>query len=277
MTAEATLRGAVLKRINEDYPRRSSGVLVFGRPAGPSTGPGHPDLFGVALSRFFALEIKVLKAKPTPLQIQRIKDLRQAGAYAWIIRTPLEASKAVYQAKMGVNMTKPEDPIDFDDWFKEITTQPASMSDKAEPSTEADAAALDEALDLEATADPNAQAVSLSAEEVASTGAVAEPAPVTRTRRGRGKPTVAEVTANNRVTPDVPSAEALAEYLPTEIQAAADADQSLAYVVELVKAVGDRVTEVWEVAMRVDAKQDLILDRLHKLQVDFDTLLEDES
>jgi hypothetical protein len=125
VTAEATLRAAVLKRIHEDYPRRTSGVLVFGRPAGPSTGPGHPDLFGVVVGRFIALEIKVLKGVVAPLQVQRIKDLRQAGAYAWVVRTPLEASKAVYQAKIGGRMPTQEDPIDFDDWFKTIAGEPA--------------------------------------------------------------------------------------------------------------------------------------------------------
>src|SRR4029453_959202 len=125
----------------------------FGRPASGATGPGHPDLFGVVVGRFIALEIKVLKAKPTDLQIQRIKDLRQAGACAWVVRTPLEASKAIYQAKQGVAVM-PDEPIDFDDWFKEITSTastPSSVSitEQAEPSTTADAAGLDEALNLD--------------------------------------------------------------------------------------------------------------------------------
>src|SRR5262245_3601331 len=127
-TPEATLRAAVLKRIREDYPPSRSGVLVFGRPAGPSTGPGHPDLFGVALGRFLALEIKQGKEKPTPLQIERIHDLRRAGAYAWIIRSTLDATRAVYQAKKGGPVPTPNDPIDFDDWFKTITSEPVATS-----------------------------------------------------------------------------------------------------------------------------------------------------
>ena len=275
MTTEARLRQDVLLRIRQDYPPSKREVLIFGRPASAATGPGHPDLFGVACGHFLALEIKVAKAKPMPLQVQRIQDLRFAGAYAWVIRSPLDATRAVYQAKIGGRVPAATDPIDFDDWFKEITSQPgaASVADKAEASTEADAAGLEATLDLEATADPNAPTVDLTAgfpptleddplpEPTPEAVAEMPEVPAEKQRRARrGKyagPTATELATNNRLTePAVPAYE---------------------HIDGVLRTIGDRITEVWEVAMRLDAKQDMILDRLHKLQVDFDTLLEDES
>jgi hypothetical protein len=118
-TPEAGLRERVMHQIRLDYPPRRSGVLIFGRPASGSTGAGHPDLFGVVLGRYIGLELKMpgKSNKPTELQIQRIKDLRQCGACAWVVRSPLEAIKAIYQTKHGATVM-PEDPIDFDDWLK---------------------------------------------------------------------------------------------------------------------------------------------------------------
>ena len=263
MTAEATLREAVLKRIHEDYPRRTSGVLVFGRPASGATGPGHPDLFGVVVGRFLALEIKVAKSQPTPLQIQRIKDLRSAGAYAWVVRNPLAATKAVYVAKQGVHRVMPDDTIDFDDWFKEIvsstpvvttgtpidsTPMSTSIADQAAPSTEADAVGLDEAIDLAAEA-------------------AAQPTEVVdRPRRGRKPkvdPRVAKGEAEVAALEELPSFD-LAEPVAALVEAREDS------LIELIKAVGDRVTEVWEQNQRIEIKLD-------KLASDFQSLLEDEG
>lgn len=120
--SEARLRQEILKRIRDDYPPSKSQVLVFGRPAGPSTGPGHPDLFGVAAGRFYALEIKLPKEKPTPVQLARLGDLRRAGAYAWVIRSTLDATRAVFVAKRGGPVPMSSDPIDFDEWFKGLGT-----------------------------------------------------------------------------------------------------------------------------------------------------------
>jgi hypothetical protein len=267
VTAEATLREAVLKRIREDYPRRTSGVLVFGRPASGATGPGHPDLFGVVVGRFIALEIKVLKSKPTDLQVQRIKDLRQAGAYAWIVRTPLEATRAVYQAKLGVHRVMPDDAIDFDDWFKEIisttpsattgtpidsTPMSTSIADQAAPSTEADAVSLDEATDLaaEAAAQPTVEAE--------------------RPRRGRRPkvdPRVAKGEAEVAALEELPSF----DLGPTaDDLAQAEPDPDASSLIEVMKTIGDRVTMVFEAITRMEI-------RLDKLQADFNTLLEDED
>jgi len=283
VTAEATLREQILKRIHEDYPRRTSGVLVFGRPASAATGPGHPDLFGVALGRFLALEVKVLKAQPTPLQVQRIKDLRSAGAYAWVIRSPLDATRAVYQAKIGGRVPDTTDPIDFDDWFKEITSTPvsvptASVADKAEPSTEADSDALDDLLNLgeEAAAQPEPVAADKPkrARRRAATTPVVEPEPLEELPSfddAVTRPTVDDLQ-------DARDAGLLGLQQPDPgIQALANQDQNLAYIVELIKAVGDRVTLVYEEINKVESVLLSMSEALTTLRTDFDALIEDEG
>src|SRR5262249_52906308 len=126
MPAEAGLRARILAAIRRDYPQSTSGVVIYGRPASGTTGPGHPDLFGVALSRFFALEIKTADGKPTPLQLDRIRLLRRAGGYVWIVRNELAALKAVFYVKRGGTNPMPDDAIDFDEWLKGVNGTPAS-------------------------------------------------------------------------------------------------------------------------------------------------------
>jgi len=98
------------------WPRRL-GVLLFGRPASATTGPGHPDLFGIARGQFLALEIKKARAKATDLQIQRLRDLRDCGAYAWIVRTEEQACYAVYWAVKGWTRPLSNEPLDLSDWL----------------------------------------------------------------------------------------------------------------------------------------------------------------
>jgi hypothetical protein len=91
-TPEAGLRERILAAIRQDYPPRRSGVLVFGRPASSASGAGHPDLFGVALGRFFGLEIKMPGAKPTDLQVARIRTCVLQGLRAdRTVRSPLSS------------------------------------------------------------------------------------------------------------------------------------------------------------------------------------------
>lgn len=40
---------------------------------------GIPDLLGCYDGKFFAIELKIKKGKPTPLQLQRLTDIRHAG------------------------------------------------------------------------------------------------------------------------------------------------------------------------------------------------------
>src|SRR5215472_5512432 len=127
MTAEADLRGRILHAVRSMWPRRL-GVLLFGRPASATTGPGHPDLFGIARGRFLALEIKKARAKPTDLQIERLKDLRDCGAYAWIVRTEEQARYAVYWAVKGWTRPVSTEPMDLSDWLlgDDAKPQPAT-------------------------------------------------------------------------------------------------------------------------------------------------------
>jgi hypothetical protein len=115
-TAEATLRASILRAIRQRYTRRH-GVLVFGRPASAATGPGHPDLFGVVRGFFMALEIKTRTGRPTPLQVQRIQELREAGAFAWVVRSPAEALSAITHILEGGRTPMSNDPIDLNDWL----------------------------------------------------------------------------------------------------------------------------------------------------------------
>lgn len=261
-TPEARLRAAVLKRIREDYPPSKRQVLVFGRPANASTGPGHPDLFGIALGHFLALEIKLPKVHPAPLQIERIADLRRAGAYAWVVRSTLAASKAVYQAKLGGRVPTPEEPIDFDDWFKSIASAPSE-----EPKPESPfAATATKGDDIPLSDDPNDFPPTTD-----------EPAAEMLAEM------LTEIVPDERLTPRPvePSPEALVE-MPEVNNAGArrgryadkvrpiahvtDDDVMAAIVVlsDLIKAVGDRTTEVYEGVNRVET----LLRSRHNLLAD---------
>jgi len=92
-------------------------VLLRGNPASAATGPGHPDIDGVVRSRPIALEIKKARGKPTPLQILRLKDLRDAGCYAWIVRSPAEACDAVYWVAKGWTRPLSNEPLDLNAWL----------------------------------------------------------------------------------------------------------------------------------------------------------------
>ena len=100
------------------------GVSLWGRPASAASGPGHPDLGGVVRSRPIALEIKKAKGKPTPLQAQRIRDLRDCGAYAWVVRTVPEALEAVYWTAKGFTRPMSNEPLDLSSW---LSTEPARV------------------------------------------------------------------------------------------------------------------------------------------------------
>jgi len=224
-TPEATFRARVLHVIRLDYPPSKGEVLVFGRPAGPSTGPGHPDLFGVCLGHFLALELKFgAKSAPTPLQIQRIKDLRRAGAYAWVVHSEVSASKAVYQTKRGGPRPMAEDPIDFDDWFKSITTEAAATPAAAVP-----AGLADEVINRDP--DPLPEEASFPQPGEPEPGSNWQPEPVLLG--------TAEMPEGNGALPE------RSDVVPTLVAA-------FDHLVDVVKTVGDRVTEVYEAVNRIE-------------------------
>lgn len=125
-TAEATLRAAILKALRQSYKRRD-GVLVFGRPASAATGPGHPDLFGVVRGFFLALEIKTRTGRPTPLQVQRLQELRECGAYAWVVRSPAEALWGIEWIFQGGRTPMTDEPIDLNSWLNEAPLSPVEQ------------------------------------------------------------------------------------------------------------------------------------------------------
>lgn len=125
-TAEATLRASILKAIRQRYHRRD-GVLVYGRPASAATGPGHPDLFGVVQGFFLALEIKTRTGRPTPLQVQRLQELRECGAYAWVVRSPAEALAAIAWILEGGLPPMTNEPIDLNAWLNEAPLSPVEQ------------------------------------------------------------------------------------------------------------------------------------------------------
>jgi len=233
-TPEARLRAQVLAAIRKDYPPSKGEVLVFGRPANASTGPGHPDLFGVALGHFLALELKFgEKSKPTDLQILRIKDLRRAGAYAWVVHTALAASKAVYQAKTGGRVPSTEDPIDFDAWFNKLTSEPAP---EPQPGPVIDPTPVvpdwvEDAIAAEVQPDPVLAAAAAAGIDTAEK---VEPSPL-------------DLPVHNGTGPgpDAERTTALAESVDLLIRVIDKLDADL-------RTVGDRVTEVWEMCNRIE-------------------------
>jgi hypothetical protein len=71
----------------------------------------------VVRSRPIALELKKARGKPTPLQALRLKDLRDAGCYAWIVRSPHEACEAVYWVAKGWTRPLSNEPLDLNAWL----------------------------------------------------------------------------------------------------------------------------------------------------------------
>ena len=134
MTAEAGLRARVLAAVRRQWPR-SMGVLLWGNPASAATGPGHPDIGGVVRARPIALEIKKARGKPTPLQILRLQDLRDAGCYAWIIRSPYDALEAVYWVVKGWTRPLSSEPLDLNAWL--TGSPPRVEAEPFEPAAEA--------------------------------------------------------------------------------------------------------------------------------------------
>jgi hypothetical protein len=115
-TAEATLRARILAAVRTRWTRRK-GVLLFGRPASAATGPGHPDLLGVVRGRYLGLEIKKLRGRVTPLQAQRIRELREAGAYAWVVRSVEQAITCIQWTFEEGRVPMAEEPLDINDWL----------------------------------------------------------------------------------------------------------------------------------------------------------------
>lgn len=109
MGPEAGLRQRARARIRSAYPN----ALIVGQPANGMTGPGRHDLYVVVAGRYVGLEVKTSTGCATSIQEQRIRDTRRAGGYAWIVRSPEAAARAVHMAEIGAPMAN-DDPFDID-------------------------------------------------------------------------------------------------------------------------------------------------------------------
>jgi hypothetical protein len=128
MGAEAGLR----QRIRTAIRMKNPDVLVVGQPAGGMTGRGRTDLYVIVAGRFVGLEIKTRTGRATQLQRDRIRDVRRAGGYAWLVRTPHAACVAVDIARKGEHMAQDE-LFDLDALLASFRPEDAEKPEPPEP------------------------------------------------------------------------------------------------------------------------------------------------
>lgn len=97
MGAERGLRQRIRAAIRAEYPA----VMVVGQPANGMTGPGRHDLYVIVRGVYVGLEVKTSTGRTTPIQLDRIRDTRRAGGWAWIVRSIDAALGAVNAATWG--------------------------------------------------------------------------------------------------------------------------------------------------------------------------------
>lgn len=113
--AEARLR----QRIRSALRAAAKHIVVWGMPASAFTGPGRADLFGVAYGRPFNYEIKTATGRTTPIQEIVLRECRQAGSFAWVVRSPEQALRGLaWLRDHGERTPMPDEPLDIEDWFK---------------------------------------------------------------------------------------------------------------------------------------------------------------
>lgn len=130
-TAEAGLRRRVMDAVHRHWSRQT-GVLLFGRPASATTGPGHPDLLAVCRGRFLGMELKKIGGRITPIQRRRIMDLREAGAHAWVVRSVPQALFAIAWTLEEGRVPMADEPLDINDWLTSANgtaSEPAPADD----------------------------------------------------------------------------------------------------------------------------------------------------
>jgi hypothetical protein len=131
--AEARLR----QRIRAALRAAHQHIVVWGMPASAFTGPGRADLFGAAYGRPFNLEVKTATGRTTPVQEIVLRECREAGSYAWVVRSPDQALRGLaWLRDHGERPPMPEEPLDIDDWFKALD-EPINVEQAApEPAPE---------------------------------------------------------------------------------------------------------------------------------------------
>ena len=79
MTPEAKVKKVVVKHL------KSMGAYYFYPVTGGYGGSGVPDIVACYDGKFFGIECKAGKNKPTPLQEKNLRDIRKAGGVAVVI------------------------------------------------------------------------------------------------------------------------------------------------------------------------------------------------
>lgn len=100
---EAQLQDNIWRRVILDYPN----AWLFHPVGGPYQTPGIPDLLIVIDGYFIALELKHPKpgesieharARATPQQRKKIRQINAAGGYACVVVSEAEAVRAIKRA-----------------------------------------------------------------------------------------------------------------------------------------------------------------------------------
>lgn len=79
MTPEAKVKKVVVDQL------KSIGAYYFYPVTGGYGGSGVPDIVGCYKGRFFGIECKAGKNKPTPLQIKNLNDIATNGGIAVVV------------------------------------------------------------------------------------------------------------------------------------------------------------------------------------------------
>ena len=79
MTPEAKVKKVVVKQLKE------LGAYYFYPVTGGYGGSGVPDIIGCYQGRFFGIECKAGKNKPTPLQEKNLTDIDNNGGIAVVV------------------------------------------------------------------------------------------------------------------------------------------------------------------------------------------------
>ena len=79
MTPEAKVKNKVAKTLKE------MGCYYFYPVTGGYGKSGVPDIVGVYKGKFFGIECKAGKNKPTPLQNKNLEDIKRAGGIAMVV------------------------------------------------------------------------------------------------------------------------------------------------------------------------------------------------
>jgi Holliday junction resolvase len=96
-TPEVKVKNSVKKILDE------AGAYYFMPPANGFGRAGIPDIIGCLNGVFFAVECKAGKNIPTALQEREIRNIKNAGGYAWVIN---EANVGELSSLLS-NMTVP--------------------------------------------------------------------------------------------------------------------------------------------------------------------------